>query len=201
MKTLLSYRFILASSVLILLLSASALAQITKDERKNAVDHLKASHKALKEAIKGLTSSQLNFKPSNDIWSIAECVEHIAITEATIFGMVNMALTNEATDVETLPDEQVLGIIESRDQKVKTRPEAEPTEKFGKSDGSLEEFERLRKSNIEYVRATEDDLRAGYVELPFGWIDAYQVILFMSGHTNRHVAQIEEIKAHSEYPM
>jgi hypothetical protein len=38
------------------------------------------------------------------------------------------------------------------------------------------------------------------MELPFGTIDAYQGILFMSAHTERHVRQIEEIMDDENFP-
>jgi hypothetical protein len=31
-------------------------------------------------------------------------------------------------------------------------------------------------------------------------VDAYQILLFMSAHTERHVRQIEEIVVHENFP-
>jgi hypothetical protein len=36
--------------------------------------------------------------------------------------------------------------------------------------------------------------------LPFGTIDGLQILLFMSGHTERHVAQMEEVMANENFP-
>ena len=65
---------------------------ISADERKALLTDLKNTEKGLMTAIKGLSTEQLNFKPTADAWSIAECVEHIAISETNIFGMVTMGM-------------------------------------------------------------------------------------------------------------
>lgn len=177
---------------------------LTKEERKVATEALLSSQKTLLKAIKGLSEEQLNFKPSEDAWSIAECVEHIAISETNIFGIVQMTLQEEPNPERRsevkMTDDQVLNLIEDRTNKVKTRPEFEPTSKFGSFEGSVKEFETKRKSNIEFVNSTNEDLRNRYFEFPFGLVDSYQVVLFMAGHNNRHTKQIEEIKANANFP-
>ena len=99
-----------------------------------------------------------------------------------------------------MTDEQVLGIITDRSNKVKTRPEMEPKNTFGSADGSLAAFMKKRKENINYVKKTTDDLRNHFADFPFGKIDSYQTILFMSGHTERHTKQILEVIASSGFP-
>ena len=51
-----------------------------------------------------------------------------------------------------------------------------------------------------YLKDTADDLRNHYAQSPFGTLDGLQVLLFMSGHTERHVAQMEEVMAHADFP-
>lgn len=189
-----------------LLLAGVALSQnsLTKEEKGRALAHLKATQSELKAVLKGLSASQLNYRPDSESWSIAECVEHIAITETNIFAIVEMTLkgpTDPSLRGEVkMSDQQVLSIIESREQKVKTRPEAEPSQKFGGAAESYKAFLAKRKSNMKFVKTTDQDLRNRYFDFPFGKVDAYQVILFMSGHTRRHVSQIEEIIASAGYP-
>ncbi len=197
-------KFFIYSIALLFATSVFAQTPLTKDEKKKALDHLNNTQKELLKAVKGLSEEQLNFKMTPESWSIAECVEHIAISENNIFGIVQMTLQNEPNpegraDLQ-LADEQVLGIITNREQKVKTRKEFEPTNQFGSYEGSLNEFKNKRKSNISFVKSTSEDLRNRYFEFPFGKVDAFQVILFMSGHTQRHTDQIKEILAHENFP-
>lgn len=197
---------LLLSIIGIALIGGLAIAQTTlsDEERSKAIDHLKKTNAELLKTVKGLSEEQLNYKPSDDAWSIANCVEHIAISENNIFGIVQMTLKNDPdpslrSEVK-MSDDQVLGLIESREQKVKTRTEFEPTGKYGDYKGSLAEFKNKRKANMKYVKSSEDDLRNRYFDFPFGKVDAYQVVLFMSGHTKRHTDQIKEVMASAGFP-
>lgn len=182
----------------------TAQSTLSKTERTKAADHLRASQKELMETLEGLSVKQLHFKPSNDVWSIAECMEHIAISENNIFGIVASTLQTKPdpslrSEVK-MTDDQLITMIESRERKVKTRPEAAPNNQFNGFDGAVDSFTSKRKSNLKYVETTQDDLRNRYFDFPFGKVDAYQVILFMSGHTKRHIDQIKELMADGDFP-
>ncbi|MCZ6694651.1 MAG: DinB family protein [Bacteroidetes bacterium] len=183
---------------------SNAQNELTKIERKKAIDHLKSSQTDLLRTVKGLSEDQLNFKSSEESWSIAECMEHLAISETALFGLAQQSLQEEADPSKRsgLPfsDDQVLALITDRSQKVKTQAPFEPKGNFGSYQGSVDEFKTKRKSNIKYVKSTTDDLRNHYFEFPFGLVDSYQVVLFMSGHSVRHTKQIKEIMAQESFP-
>lgn len=185
-------------------LTVFAQKPLTKGEKSTALNHLKQSQTELLVAVKDLTEGQLNYKPNEETWSIAETMEHIAISEKNIFGIVEMALKTDPdpslrSEVK-MSDEQVLALITSRSQKVKTRPEFEPTNSFGSYTSSVDTFKARRKSNMVFVKKTKEDLRNRYFDFPFGKVDAYQVVLFMSGHTQRHMKQIVEIITSDSFP-
>ena len=177
---------------------------LTDQERKFAIDQLAQSKEKFVNAIKGLSKEQLNFKSSPESWSVAECAEHIAISENNIFGAVDGVLKN-APDASKrselkMSDEEVLKMITDRSHKVKTSEAFVPSGKFGDIDGIVKEFTAKRDAHIAFIKDTKDDLRDRVVTFPFASMDAYQVIVFMSGHTLRHTAQIEEVKANPNFP-
>lgn len=177
--------------------------KLSEAERAFANEELTKSMKMVHQTIQGLSDAQLNFKPSSESWSIAECMEHIALSENNIFEMVNTALASPSDphkETLGLEDEQVIAMMKDRSNKVKTFKPFEPSGKFGSFQGSVDAFNKLRKAHIEYVLNTDDDLRKHYAELPFGTLDSYQVILFMSGHTQRHVLQMQEVMEHEKFP-
>lgn len=92
-------------------------------------------------------------------------------------------------------------MIADRSTKVKTGEAFEPSGKYGSYEETLEEFKTKRKEHIDYVKSTKDDLRNCYQQLPFGTIDAYQILLFMSGHTERHIKQMEEVMDDEDFPI
>jgi hypothetical protein len=178
--------------------------KLTDEDRSKAIDHLSKTRDNMLSILEGLTEEQLNYKTSPDSWSIAECVEHIAISENNIMEMASGAVqvTADASKKSevTISDEQLLGMITDRSNKVKTSEAFEPSGKFGSYEETLEAFTNKRQENIDYIQDTEDDLRNHYAQLPMGTVDAYQVILFMSGHTERHTKQIEEVMADPGFP-
>ncbi len=197
-------KIFLSFSVVSLLSFTTADTTLTDAERKFAIDHMEASKKHLLEATKGLSAAQLNFKASPESWSVAECTEHIAISESLIYGMFEGLLkqTPDASkrgDVKVTDDKLVV-MIADRTTKVKTQEPFKPTGKFGSQDATVQEFITKRDAHIDFVKKTKDDLRDRYQQFPFGTIDAYQVLLFMSAHTERHIKQIEEVKSNPNFP-
>ncbi|SNS76252.1 DinB superfamily protein [Ekhidna lutea] len=197
-------RFMLNSLCLMVLSLSMAQTTINSEERKKALDHLKETQSELLSTVKGLNDAQLNYKADETSWSIAECMEHIAISEKNIIGMVHVSLKEDADPSKrsevAMDDQQILSLITSREQKVQTRKEFEPTNSFGGYDETVKAFKERRKSNMKFLKTSEEDLRNHYMQFPFGLIDSYQGILFMSGHTQRHTDQIKEIIESDGFP-
>ncbi len=61
-------------------------------------------------------------------------------------------------------------------------------------------FREKRDATLDYTRTTSDDLRGHVVGKGDTQRDAYQYLLMIAGHTERHVAQINEVKAAAGYP-
>jgi hypothetical protein len=178
---------------------------LTKKERKFAADHMKTTKTDVADAVKGLTESQLNYKASADKWSVKECVYHIAISEKNLWGMLEASMKAAATPEKRsevkMTDEQVLKMIQDRSAKFKTFETFEPKNTPYKSlDEALNDFKTTRAAHIKYIKATSEDLRNHFVQLPFGWLDCYQFCLFISAHSNRHTQQMNEVKADAGYP-
>lgn len=182
----------------------TAQTELDKADRKKASASLKGTYSALAKSVKGLSDEQLNFKPDAESWSIAECVEHLAISEKTLTGLVQQTLEGEADpsqrEMVKLSDEDILAFIQDRSTKIKTQSNLEPKNSYGSYAAALADLKAERKKNIKYVKKTSDDLRNHFFDFPFGKVDSYQIILFMSGHTVRHTKQIEEVMAHENFP-
>lgn len=197
-------KFLLPIVVLALVSFAVLETGLTDAEREMAVEELTKTRDRLLNVVDGLSVDQLNFKPNTESWSVAECVEHLAISEGMIGGMLQGALQTPAEpamrDSVQFSDDKLIGMISSRDQKMKTQEAFEPSGKFGTYEETLNAFMNKREEHIKYLKTTEDDLRNHYAQLPLGTIDGFQILLFMSGHTERHVKQIEEVIANENFP-
>lgn len=178
--------------------------KLTDAEREMAVKELTQTRDHLLSVADGLSEEQRNFKSSPESWSVAECLEHVAITESSFSEMLHGALQSPADPSKRaevkMNDKDLMAMIVTRENKVKTSAAFEPSGKFGTNAETLEAFTSKRDEHIDYVKNTEDDLRNHYGQLAFGTIDAYQILIFMSGHTERHVRQIQEIMDHPDFP-
>jgi hypothetical protein len=75
-----------------------------------------------------------------------------------------------------------------------------PSGRWASREDLVEEFRTRRDRNIRWLWETRDDLRGTLVKSAFGNIDAYQMLLLVPGHTQRHLKQAAEVKAAAGYP-
>ena len=196
---------VVAPLIALFLLSFTITAErLTDAEREKAVMKLTKTQEYLAKTVDGLSEAQLNFKSSPESWSIAECVEHLTISENTFSEMLKGTLGSTQDESMranmTMTDDEIYAFISSRDKKVKTSEPFEPTGKFGTYEETLNNLMVKRNEHIEFIKTSQDDFRNHFTELPFGTIDAYQIVLFMAGHTERHVKQMEEVKSDANFP-
>jgi len=205
----------LAVPCLVLALSLTGIAQIattpapttlSAEERDSALKSLQATHDAFLQSIAGLSDKQWRFKPAPDRWSVAEVSEHIAVSESTIFGMVQSKIITSPADPSKRAevagkDEIILTKVPDRSRKAQAPEFLKPTNRWATREELTKAFEDSRKATMDYVRTTNDDLRDHFGPHPLlGSMDAYQWILLISAHSERHTKQIEEVKADPNFP-
>ena len=145
----------------------------------------------------------MHFKAAPDRWSIAECLEHIALTEDFIFMNVQQNVMKAgpgAADRDTAKiDAGVLAMIPDRSHKAQAPPQLVPTGRWTPKE-ALDHFIASRDKTIEFMKITPD-LRAHVTDSPMGQpLDAYEWLLFIGAHSKRHTEQIEEVKADPNFP-
>ena len=178
---------------------------ISKKERKYSINLMKDTKTDVMQTLKGLSETQLNFKPSAESWSIKECMYHIAVSEKNLWGMLEGAMKAAAnpekrSDIK-VTDEQLVAMMQSREKKVKTFAPFEPQNTGYKTlDEALNDFKIRRAEHIKYIKTTTEDLRNHVVQMPFGSIDCYQLSLMVAAHSERHRKQMEEVKSDPNYP-
>lgn len=179
---------------------------ITKSERKQLVSQYKDTRNELLNTVKGLSETQANFKPSPDKWSVKECLYHIILSEESLWGTLeeNMKLpaTPEKRSDVVVSDADVIKMVRSREAKYQASENLQPVNGPWKSlDEAVDAFKALRGRHLKYVRNTTEDLRNHLVPTPAGTIDAYQFMLFIAGHSDRHTQQMKEVMSHPDFPQ
>lgn len=186
----------------------SAAETLTKADRDKAVAELQGSRQAFLDATKGLSDAQWTFKPAPERWSVAECAQHIAMSENFIFGLVSEKVlkspaTPEKRDAVKGKDEIIVKILQDRSHKATAPEPIDPTKQPMAPEESVKLFLNSRAHTIDYIKTTQDDLRDHFFDHPvpaIGTLDGYQWIMLISGHTRRHTAQLLEVKADPNFP-
>jgi hypothetical protein len=183
---------------------AAAGESMTAAEREALLAQLERTNAMLLSAVEGLTPEQWNFKPAPDRWSIADNVEHLVLAESMLRDMTNQAM-QEAASAEKLADarkdEMILTRVVDRTTKVKTFEPLEPTGRWASQAEAVEAFKKERKLTKKLAKEG-GDLRAFVMDHPVVKdLDAYGNLIFASAHTERHIQQINEVKASDGYPQ
>lgn len=191
---------------LTMLLTPMADQTLSQAERDHAVAELESSRKAFLEATNGLSEAQWNFKPAPDRWSVAECAEHIGVTEAFILNLITeQALKGPAEPEKRAQvqgkDTSMMAMAVDRSAKFKAPESIQPTRRWATSGEITKNVLENRARTIQFVSTTEEDLRDHFMDHPvFKTLDTYQWILLTSAHMRRHTAQILEVKADPNFP-
>lgn len=177
----------------------------SEKDRDSIVSYFSETKSQFEKEISGLTDEQLKFRPNQDSWTVAQVAEHIVITESAIFKLIESgplkAPLNSDNEVFRARDLAVKLAITNRNQKFKAPEAVQPTQKLNTLTDLLSEFGKRRTKNINFLKSTNIDLRNHFADNPLmGVIDTYQWFLFLNAHTERHLAQIAEIKSNENFP-
>lgn len=190
--------------VLALLSASVARAQELTADKERAMQYLESTKKNIVEATRGLSTAQWNFKAGPDRWSVAEVMEHIAAAEDLIRGMIiEKAMKGgppePGRNLKKI-DDGVVAMIPDRSHKAQAPLALKPTNRFASPEGSLKHFLESRAQTEEFLNNTPD-LRQHVTDSPLGTkLDAYEWVLFLAAHSERHLKQIQEVKSDPNFP-
>jgi hypothetical protein len=181
-------------------------AHVTGEERTKVMNWMEESRKEFLAAIDGVTEEQWKWKSAPERWSVGETAEHIVLAEALLFGNVTKAISsppNPAWEEKTKGKTEFIERVMAPRLGKATAPEpivpkghltqAEVRETFLKQRAEIERF----------AKETQVELKQYTVEHPFpvfNTLNAYQWLIYIPLHTERHDKQIAEVKATPGYP-
>jgi hypothetical protein len=195
----------LLQAVVVFTLGAMAFAQsLTAAERDKAVKYLEQTREGVVAATKGLSDAQMKFKPAPDRWSVSETLEHIALAEDFLFDSVTQKVMKSpagSPDRDTAKmDAKILAALPDRSQKRQAPGPLVPTGRWTPAE-TLAHFEQSRANTIKFLQSTPDLREHVSSDNPFQQpMDAYDWMLFIAGHSERHTKQIAEVKADPNFP-
>jgi hypothetical protein len=189
------------ASVFVVTLGA---APLSEKDRAALLQDLERSRQMFLSSIADVTTeAQWNYKPAPDRWSVAECAAHIIAAEEYFRQNVAAALKSPALPAaqqSNAGDGAIVKMIRDRSQRFQAPAGLEPAGKVTPKAQAIKDFEATRARTVEYVKTTGDPLREHGAGTPPNVMTAYQLLLMLSGHTERHTAQLVEVKGTPGYP-
>jgi len=178
-------------------------APMTNTDREHLLVHFEMTTQMVAEQVRGLSPAQLEYKVSPDRWSIREVVSHLAVAEPDYWREIQKAL-KAAPDMNTkksaATDADIMWYGIDRVVHTKTGGGHEKVDTYKDLSEALGKFQALRGTMMQYIKTSNDDLRAhsfgDYGEV----IDCWQWMLEISTHAERHIQQIREIKNDPNFP-
>lgn len=177
---------------------------ITHDQEgaEAIVRHLNSAKDKFLASVAGLSEAQLKFKPAADHWSVAEIAEHIVLSENFLHDAVSNMLKTPAKPEKksAVPDAVVLQNAADRTNRLQTRDSLQPTGRWDTLKQTLKEFDAARARTLALVKTQRHELRSHFAKFGPLEMDAHQWLLSLAGHSERHTAQINEVKADANFP-
>jgi uncharacterized damage-inducible protein DinB len=175
---------------------------MTSAERELLLKNLEGSRERLLHMAKNLSREQLHYRPAPGRWTVAECLEHIAIVEARLLGAIQKTLETapDSSKRRAMEDDALFADIEGRVTRFQAPEIVAPTGRWP-DEQLLKEFELARRQTRDFAAGTTADLRLHCFKHPvFGELDLYQWLLLIAAHCDRHRAQSEEVMASPGFP-
>ena len=133
-------------------------------------------------------------RPSSGCWSVLDCAEHVAVTETFMLGLLKGPRRPRSADAPNR--EQIfLERVANRSSKVAAPERAHPSGRFPTLHAARKLFETSRAGAILFAEQNNEDLRR--TEVPhslFVEVSAYDLLIILAKHAERHASQIEEIR-------
>jgi len=165
-------------------------------ERHEMLARLEQGRTALLAALKGVSEETAARAPGEGKWSILGCVEHMGVSEDYLFSQIEAATESETPLTNETREGKMLAFGADRSRRIESPPEGHPKGIFATLPVAVDHFLASRKRTEEFVATCREDLRSKATWHPIlGKANSHEMLLSIAVHCQRHVQQIEEIKA------
>jgi uncharacterized damage-inducible protein DinB len=157
---------------------------------------LRESRERFLSSFAGVHDDQSRRRPAEGCWSVLDCVEHVAGAETFMLGLLQGPRRPRPAGAPNR-EEMFLRRMIDRSVKAESPQGGRPRGRFANLEEARKQFEISRAGTIGFVAKNTDDLRRTEVRHPlpiFGDVSAYEMVIIMAKHAERHALQIEEVK-------
>jgi DinB superfamily len=165
-----------------------------------------AARAALCDEVRGLSDTQLGFRPAPRRWSIGEILDHLCLAERAMIRSISRLLQHAAGLGKIAEPGAMDAPSHQIDLDLYNQPAGAPESVLPSPDRPLERLlaglEESRERLQEVTKRAEGRV-VGNVTLPhfqLGELNFYQWLAIQGSHEAKHTAQIRRIKADPAFP-
>jgi hypothetical protein len=173
---------------------------------QHLIEHIVTSRQEFLEPLHGLSPSQWSFRAGPERWSTLEVLEHVTTVDGGIYQLYSTRLfTQPATPEQKAQargkDDLVIESLRDRKKRMEAPAFALPRGRWPAPAEAVATFTDTREKMVTLLATFKGDLRDYCAPHPLlQTLDAYQWVLFMIAHGNRHREQIREIRDDPGFP-
>lgn len=152
--------------------------------------------KALADSLAGVDEETARLLPLSDSWSIADCVEHIALTEAGLLTRLEKAQPAETSHADAAREARFRDLAMNRGRRIDAPELVRPAAQFTTLAQARDAVQAARRRTSAFVRDFPGDLRSWLTQHPLITrpVNCYEMLLLIALHPKRHAQQITEIR-------
>src|SRR5713226_6967816 len=133
---------------------------MSPDERKYAVRYLEDTRQAFLESTSGLSDAQWNFREAPERWSVADCTEHMAVSEAFVFRIFQRDVLAsmprpEMKEAARGKDELMFSLVPVRSRRVQAPEHLRPVRRWPHPADAVRQFLQARDASIHFAKTSD----------------------------------------------
>jgi len=162
--------------------------------RTTLLEALKNNETDLLTFLEDFSEADFFKKQSDLVWSMAEILEHIILTEAYVVKKLKSCTPSEGGISSRHPNGKVEYLVLDRNRKVPAPEVLVPKGKYKTKQVAIETFQEVRATSNKFLT----DLRTPLVEIGFphftlGMLNGENWMTFVPAHCERHRKQMMEL--------
>jgi hypothetical protein len=158
---------------------------------------LRASRDRLRDVVRGVSPEAWMARPEDGRWTACEILEHLALAEWSVVEFVRGTLLTAPRAAGPSPrigDAEVLRVATDRSVRLESPERLRPIGRWSRPGVVCASIDAARDAALGLAIRSADALRARVAPHPqLGLLDGAQWLLFLAGHTERHVAQLRAL--------
>jgi len=165
-------------------------------DKQMLLELLRESRERFLSSFVGVSDEQSRKRPAEGCWSVLDTVEHLTAAETVMLRLLQSDRRPRAAGAPNR-EQGFLERMGSRARKVESPEGGRPKGRFPNLEAAAKQFETARAGVVRFVEEANEDLRATEVTHPHplvGDVSAYEMVIIIAKHAERHALQIEEIR-------